>query len=421
MARTLFGIGLCVLLPAPVAWCDAPNEQTVLEQILDKSISALFTFTLVFDTHPPDEGSNTGNIFKFVPNGQLIIRHSAIGMKFDLANQGSPEPGDTTAALSVKVLRTGLLAQTESGEIHSIVQKVVDRNLIEPALRKVFRRKLGEAFAHTLDETVVERLSHRIAKEIVSRTPATASVREFALEIGRILSESRVITARVGIFQPAFGAPRDEAGRTRLDVELLSGPNLPYTMSYAPQTLAGELSYLIRLDTERTLRITGGIHQTEDPDATVGQTLRNAAFDEGSTKLDLRKVDALYLQLVFAGKGFEAYGSVADSEGFSIAGGVYYRLTPKTAAALDLAFHRPDPSDLTRFEKLAETTYRQGISATLLHNFNESITAYVNLGKIEAGLVYNFNKETGIGLSVYSRDKNDEAETGVKLTFRANF
>jgi hypothetical protein len=419
-----------------LAWSDPPDEQTVLEEILDKSLSALFTYTVIFDTHPPDEGSNTGNIFGIVPHGHLIVRHSALGMTFDLANGDSPEPGDTTAVLSVRVLRTGLLAQTESGEIHSIVQKVVDRNFIEPALRKVVRRKLGDIFVDALDRTVVERVSHRIAKEIVSRTPVTASVREFALEIGRILSDSQVIMTRVGIFQPSFGAPRDAAGRTRLDRELLAGPNLLYAMSYPSQTLGGEVSYLIRLEGERTLRISGGLHQTQDPDATLGKTLRNAAFDEGSTRLDVKKVDALYLQLVFAGERLEAYGSVADSEGFSIASGVYYRLTPKTAAAFDAAFHRPDPGELTRFEKVGETTYRQGISATLLHNFNESLTAYlnaenlsgsvgqrkdINVGKLEAGLVYNFNKETGIGLSVYRREKNDDAETGVKIAFRANF
>src|SRR5690606_25063609 len=120
-------------------------------------------------------------------------------------------------------------------------------NYTEPTLRKALRGRLGEAVAHNLDRTVVERVSDRLADEIHRRIPVLASVREFMLEFGRVLDEERVLRVRAGIFRPAFGAPRDDIGRTKLAERLISGSDFEYAMAYPGRTLALEAEYLFHL------------------------------------------------------------------------------------------------------------------------------------------------------------------------------
>lgn len=431
MVRRLV-ILLC--LAAPPAWTDPQEDQTYIERLLESSLSAHYSITTIFDTHPSEGANNTGNVFNFVPHGHLTIRHSAVGLKFDL--QGSDEASDTTALLSLRFLPAGLFSEAERGEVHHIIAKVVDRNLIEPALKKVFRRKLGEALVNTLDKTVVDKISDRLASEILSRVPVTASVREFILEIGRTIGDGENVKARAGILLPSIGAPRDDSGRTKLDEKLISGPDLEYTMSYSGRTLGAELSYLVQLNGKKILRITGGVHQAQDPAAALGQVFRNAVFDEGSTELSLAKVDSPYLQVVFSTDRFETYASVADSEGLSAALGLYSRFTPKTSLALIGAYHDRDGDELTRMEEYVETTFRRGVSATLIHDFNDIFTGYVeaesikgSIGrkrdllseKVETGVVYTLSRATRLGLSVYRLERNDDVDTGFKLLFRANF
>lgn len=436
MVRSLL---IPVCCACAVAWGDPADEQSALESFFDEHVTFHHSYTAIFDTHPPTGENNTGNLFNFVPHGHLVGRHSLTGPTFEFGDKEPDEPGDTTALISMKFLISGVFAEDESGESHHIIAKVVDRNIIEPVLRKVFRRKAGEALVHALDVTLVDRVSDRAASEILSRIPVTASVREFMVQIGRVLDEDRRLTVRAGLFQPSFGAPRDATGRTRLDDKMISGPEVQYTMTYPSHTLAAEVAYLIQLNGKQGIRVTGGIQQGQDPDATLAQVFRNAVFDEGATELSVEKVDTLYVQAVYFGEGFEVYGSLTDIEGVSVAGGIYYELAPGTAVSLDAAYHEPETAGLTPLEKAAETDYRRGLSLTLLHDFTPRLTGYVNaerltgaIGKrvdlsterIEAGLVYRTTKSTRVGLSVYRREREDRerrVDTGFRLSFRVKF
>jgi hypothetical protein len=430
-----FGAGLMLLFPA-LAWGGAAEDQRLLEELLEKRVKARLTYISVFNTHPLDEANNTGNIFNFVPHGHLVMHHSSVGVQLDLGNRDAGEPGEWTAVLSLGVRPSGLVAEAESGEAHHIIAKVVDRNYLEPALRRVFRRRLGEIIVRTLDRTVVDRVSDRLASEILSRVPTTASIREFMVAIGRVLEEDRIMVVRAGIMQPSIGAPRDETGQSRLYRKLITGPDLQYMMSHPGHTLAAETSYLIRLGGERTVRITAGLHQAQDPDSTLGLAFRNAVFDEASTELSLEQVHAPYVQVVFEGSWSEIYASVADSEGLDVAAGAYYQLTGRTAAALEAAFHDRDGDELTFLEKHGETTYREGISATLIRDFSEVFSGYVNAERfegtvgrrrrfstshVETGLVYKLSRHTRAGMSVYRRETDDNPDTGMTFSFRADF
>ncbi len=415
---------------------DTADDTAFLEDFLDRNLSVGYTYTAVFDTHPPGVVDNTGNVFKFIPHGHLTIRHSTLSLRLGPANPDYENTGETTLSLTTRLSISGLVAEAERGEVRNIIDKVVHRNYLEPALRKVFRRKLGAAFVDLLDRTVVEEAAERLSAEILARIPVTASLRQVMVELGHVMAPGRYFRVRVGLLQPSYGPLRDGAGRTRLDERILAAAEVQHRMSYPSRTLALEFTHFVPLSGRFVIQTTVGIHQAQDPDATIGQTFRNAVFDEGSTVLSLEKIDDPFVRVALTGDAFEAYVSAAENEGLALAAGIHYGLTRQIELALHVAGHDPDPGDLTRFEAAAETAYRRGVAAALLFAFTPRTTGYL-LGEslegvvgrrqdlrrdsIEAGVVRQFASSARWGLAVYARERNDDTDTGVKLSFGINF